>query len=54
MLYYSSKAAGSMQAHLQNLPKEAHVLVQEPEAGTEAMHTAKYQGVVAVKLGVLS
>ena len=43
-----------MQPHLQNFPKEAHVLIQEPEAGTEAVHTAKYQGMVTVVLGIFS
>ena len=43
-----------MPPHLQNFPKEAHVLIQEPEAGAEAMHTAQHQGVVTVVLGLLS
>ena len=42
-----------MQEYLQDFSEEAHVLIQESEAGAEAMHSAQHQCMVCVILGLL-
>ncbi len=42
-----------MEEYLEDLSEEAHVLIQEPEARAEAMHSAQHQSMVCVILGFL-